>query len=404
MKKFIFVLVFLTILPLSFYYFTRHAIIVVDVPYPTETKSQSKLWYFDGFWWVWLPTKSGSKIWKRVDSRWVLQKQLAKDLSEVPGYPDVFSLGSNVYSVLVDREKLNFVHLEFNEEDKQYKVNSTVVVAHLPINENSIYPGYELTKWSRSVESSTISVDPHGYIWIVYDYNNSIWAIRSEDKNGTGWGVPFNVSEQTGLLGSDDISVSFSTNRGIGVAWSNQRKKSIFFRLNEGSNALGGWNDTEVILHGDKLVNDHLNAAIGSDGTIYLVSKTSKYIEGHPVLAVHRKVNEEGWETLFYADYIDGRMPTRPIAVLSEDSDRLILLNELLDSGPFKLNQIVSFKVEVANENGAPAFRVQNMMQEVIARRLDQRNATSTKQNLPKNEWVILSSDRFGNVYEGIVR
>jgi len=84
---------------------------------------------------------------------------------------------------------------------------------------------------------------------------------------------------------------------------------------------------------GSGMADDHINFAVGSDGSIYVAVKTAFDTNGEPSVAllVRRPTIVSGsnhWEDLHSVRVQAGstRQPTRPIALLDSDNDRVYVM------------------------------------------------------------------------------
>jgi hypothetical protein len=84
--------------------------------------------------------------------------------------------------------------------------------------------------------------------------------------------------------------------------------------------------------------------------------------------------------------------------VLEADEERLWFVHTALDNSQWNMHAIMaqSMNRKVSSMPGPPRI--------VIAPHLDLQNATSGKSRLPRNPpWIVLASDRWGNIYEGLI-
>ena len=363
----------------------------VNAAYPTETKPQSKLWHAQGHWWAWLPDGIGSSLWRRDDSRWRRVGALDAWLSELPGHADVWSDGETVCAVLAGDTQLSVAQLEYDSAQRTYVLAGSIqwsvdsfVTAEDKVTE---------TAFDTSINCATITRDGDGRWWIAFVHDGRVLVRHSMDALAEQWGDPFIVARD---LDDDDLCTIIALRDGIGVVWTDQVSDALCFRQHTAELPLESWMSTEVITQGDGVANNHLNAVVASDGRAYVVTKTSKYIEGEPLLNLWVRQTDDRWESHPYADYRKQFTPTRPIVLLSPDEEHLHLVHTSLDSSVWNSHRLVS-----RTADRLEAVPTQKDVY-LVGPHLDMRNATGCKGPLPRDAaWIVLASDRLGNVYEG---
>jgi hypothetical protein len=119
----------------------------------------------------------------------------------------------------------------------------------------------------------------------------------------------------------DDISVVAALpDRTVGVLWSNQRIGRFGFRVHLDGTDPDAWLPDEVPASqsdrqvGGGMVDDHLNVAVASDGTLYAAVKTSFDTPGYGRVALLVRRPDWRWDDLYWVDYVG----TRPIVLLDE--------------------------------------------------------------------------------------
>jgi len=112
----------------------------------------------------------------------------------------------------------------------------------------------------------------------------------------------------------------------IGVIWSNQNTKRYGFKYHIDGQSATTWSSDEVPASqsaidnvGAGMADDHLNIATGSDGTIYVASKTGYNSVGHTNLSLLVRRPAGTWDDLYEVEEkILLNEGTRPIVLLSE--------------------------------------------------------------------------------------
>ena len=359
-------------------------VIKVSARYPTETKPQSKLWYAQGRWWAWLPDRNGSSIWVRGETGWERIAYLDDWLSRIPGHADVWADDEGVTSVLVSPRQITVAQIVFDRRQQKY------------------VPRGEPTVWRHSTAGSqpasqcaTIARDGDGRYWIAYDLNGFIRVRRTRGDDPSVWEKEIVISEK---LDRDDLSVIAPLGHGIGVAWTDQSRDVICFRRHVREQPYKDWEPVEIVAEGPAVANNHLSATVGRDGTVYLASKTNRYVPGEPPLFLRVRSPAGTWQQVPIAEYTTANTPTRPIVLLNPNEKRIWIVHTLLDNSAWNAHAIVSCAID--RHSLAPRGPA-NL---IVEPHLDLQNATSCKNGLAKDHpWIVLASDRWGNVYEGEV-
>jgi len=386
----------------------------LDLAYPTETKPQSKLWFARGRWWAWLPVEGGSSVWERGSAGWRRETALDAWLEQAPGFADVWSEADAVWAVLVGPRSLAFAQLAFDPASDRYVARGTPILWPVAAPEGPEpsglarrLAGFRSGVRTRAIESATLARDAGGRWWIAWDEGGAIWCRASRDRDGAAWSEPFALSAAVGPIGRDDIGAIFPAAGGIGAIWTDQNRDALYFRLHRDGSPPDAWEPVETLAQGEgrggaRLANDHLHATTAADGTVYLVAKTSRYRPGEPLLALRVRARDGSWSELPYARYSRERTPSRPIAMLDAARGRAELVHESLDASLWNRHRIerVSLPLGARGQPGAPLPAPQTLLPET----LDLRSPTSCKAPLPEGrDWLLLASDRFGNVYEALV-
>ncbi|WP_268035299.1 hypothetical protein [Algoriphagus sp. PAP.12] len=347
----------------------------VDFKDPTQDKPQSKIWFSSGAWWAVLPDSTGPKVWKRNEGEWMEEKDLNGELWGLPGKADVYSDGDIQFIVLVGNCKLRFLRLKTTSKSIQVEL-----VSSLPIPSDC-----------NQIETATITKDDSGILWIASDWNEQVLVWSSSDQ-GKFWSQPAVLADS---ISKDDISVISRIKGGISVVWSNQLEEAIYERIHKNHDL--EWSDLITVSKGNKTADDHLNTTLLEDGRMILVSKNSVDQTGKPQFVLRMRSLEGEWKDFPYEDLSEDVSPTRPVithlpnGVVLEahtsaftDGSAEISINEIKIGSDQPIG--VSEKIRLKSTNGAHL-----------------NNVTLSKQDftgIQKGPWLILFSDRNGNIYE----
>ncbi|MBL8293197.1 MAG: hypothetical protein JNN08_15225 [Bryobacterales bacterium] len=348
-------------------------VIRVSQPNPTQDKPQSKLWFAQGSWWAWLPDRGGSGIWRRTAAGWQRDSELDGVLRGLPGQADVWADGETVRAVLVESRRLAVVGLRFEARLGRYRPTGDAAV-------HDVGPG---------LETATIARDGRGRWWIAYAEGRQMWVRVSQDRAGKVWTPPIAVSQEP--ASEDDICAITAMPGGVAVLWSNQATETVYFRRHDDRAKAEVWADPEVVDRGNRTADDHLNTAVGRDGTLYLASKNSVDRIGHTQLVLHIRDPRGRWKSHPYAPRTALAEPSRPIVLLGGDEERYFLLHTMYDRREGQPSQSWIAR-QTALDREAQAL---------ISAGTRINNVTGCKAGLPAGApWIVLASDHEGNVYE----
>jgi hypothetical protein len=304
-------------------------------------KPQSKVWYYGNYWWAVIPVEAegsdpaGTYLW-RLDGTTLTKLMKLSDSTDT--FADAKALG-NVTHILVVQGTDDDVAIPNAElVSIQFKDNSpspptyeswTVRASNVPI---TLDPAFN--------EAATIDLDSQGRMWLASDANAAI-KVRWSNSPYSSWSSPITLNTGHNVA-SDDICVvtAFDGNK-IGVFWSNQREDEFQFRFHNDLDDPNTWSTVEIPVSasspGTGVADDHINLAVGSDGSIYVAVKTSYNSgasSGNTTLAllVRRPalVDSDNWEALHEVTNDYG---TRPIALLNESENKIFVIYHPLGDG-----------------------------------------------------------------------
>lgn len=341
------------------------------VPFATKDKPQSKLWYAHGSWWAWLPVSDGGSVWRRTDSGWRRQTNLDAALRGLPGQADVWADSDGVRAVLVGPDEL--------------------AVAALKWQSGRYVPDGPPVRWKHdgpATETATIARGHDGIWWVGYDLGKKMLLRRSIQRDGLAWRAPVVMNERD--TADDDICAVAALPGGVGLIWSDQAHDGVYFR--RPGEAI------EVVAEGGLTADDHINAAVGEDGTLYVAMKNSVDTVGQPQLVLRVRSRGGKWSSIQYAPKTATELPSRPIAVAGGRPERLFLLHTVYEPGPAaERRDWIAAIVSLTNNLriDGPASQVER------SERTRLNDVTGPKHRWPeKAPWIVLSSDAAGGIYE----
>ena len=284
----------------------------------TRDKPQSKVWSHDDLWWTVTADFSGTWV-RRLDG---LTWTPVLNLSAGRFYADVKPLG-DVAHILLDRESTAYLaSVEYVPGDPgTYRLWSE-------------RPALSVLSLHADMETATIDVDSTGRMWVASDARTDV-EVRYSDFPYATWSAPIIVAQG---INSDDIcAISAMPDGSVGVLWSDQVTERFGFRVHYDGDAPESWSADEVPASqsaldvGGGMADDHLNVAVASDGTLYAAIKTSYDTTGFTQVGLLVRRPTGIWDPLYEVD----TGGTRPIVVLSEVQDRLLVIYREFDTlGP----------------------------------------------------------------------
>ena len=353
--------------------------------YPTADKPQSKLWFADGCWWAVLPDSGGPTLWQRTGNSWQEHPGVRKKLNGVPGRADVWGEEHQATAVGVADSSLTVFRLQ--------KQKGLPAVPWHPEVLATLYPPSP-----APIETATLAKEGKGNWWVaaIAALKVCVWFSADDGKN---WTKPVVLAEG---MDEDDICTITPLRGGVGVIWSDQVRDAVLIREHLDGNPAPVWEKETVIDSGNKTADDHLNTALSSDGTLWLVTKNSVDQAGRPQFVLRVRCPDGKWVNKPYL-VLENRMkrPSRPIVVTTE-ADSLVFVGHGDNdrSVPYPYHSNITFArvdttlCEVWRDPQAviaPGGTIKGMVQ----------NVTGPKDPFPRGApWIILASDADGRVYE----
>ncbi|MCZ2073750.1 MAG: hypothetical protein HUU41_06765 [Bryobacteraceae bacterium] len=364
---------------------SHHPVFRVDASNPTADKPQSKTWYAEGSWWALLPRKSGPSLWQRTASGWREHREIARSLDGLPGRADVWFDKAGATAVVVKDRTLAVLRLRPRGE--------------VPFR----WQAHVLAKWTVSpgkpIETATIAREGTGRWWIAAPVDREVLVWTSAD--GSAWSVASTIASG---LDADDICLVTALPDGVGVLWSDQQRDGVFLRHHRNGDPPENWDAAEVVETGHRTADDHLNAALTTDGTLWVASKNSVDRVGEPQLVLRIRTPAGRWRNIPYANNATTRSPSRPVVAVGSDGRMVLYGHTIYDSELRTRDHIVFGRIGTAEDPPvfgspmvaiAPAATLQSAVNDV----------TRPKLAFPEDApWIVLASDRHGRVYEADLR
>lgn len=269
----------------------------------TGEKPQSKLWQHADAWWGCFSDVDGTHIWRLGPDRWERHATIARSTR---ARADIDARNGFVTILLFDGEQSALVRYVWWDQGNHYvRLGDTIPVPLDP-----------------AAETATTARDGDGVTWIASDAADRVLA---------HWLLPGAADVEGPVTLADDIAaddicgITALGDGSVGVLWSNQKTKRFGFRRHVPASEPEQWFPDEApaasssIAHGDGMADDHLNCALGPDGTLYVAVKTGYDTEGMPLVAALIRRPHGRWDALYNVDD-EG---SRGIALYDADRARL---------------------------------------------------------------------------------
>jgi hypothetical protein len=258
---------------------------------PTGEKPESKLWWNDGSWWGSLCTTNNAYHIFRLDlasQSWI---DTGTPLDDRPG---------TKADTLWDGQKLYVAsHVFANSGEPstspslwgrlyRYSYNSIA-------NTYSLDTGFPVAVTRGRSETLVLEKAPSGELWVTYVESGNV-MVNHSTTGDSAWATPF-VLPVSGAsnLDVDDISSTITFDRTtaspkVGILWSNQKNKKMYFATHVDGAAATSWSGFGVYVSSTgspSAADDHINIKLQSDGVgVYAVTKTSNSGTNDPLIVL----------------------------------------------------------------------------------------------------------------------
>lgn len=354
---------------------------------PTSEKPEHKLWWNDGYWWgsLWDPGANKYRI-----HRLNLSSQCWSSVG-----PDIDDRSQSLADALWDGQKLyiasHITELSGTGPGRLYRYSY-----NFSSQTYALDAGYPVQISNKESETLTLTKDSSGQLWATWVEGSKVMVNRSTSNDQT-WGTPFQLPVQGASVSSDDISaiVAFGGNK-VGILWSNQNDKKMYFATHLDSNADDVWQVKETALSdGSKPVaDDHINLKITADngGNVYAVTKSSTSTSSEPLIYVLKRTSSAAWSAYVVATKADNH--TRPILSIDEESRKIYVFMARLSGNPRCIYMKSTNLDNIQFPSGLGEEFIRSESDDMV------NNPTSTRQNVNSATGiVILASDENTHYY-----
>ncbi|MCB0085416.1 MAG: PKD domain-containing protein, partial [Caldilineaceae bacterium] len=249
-------------------------------------------------------------------------------------------------------------------------------------------------------ETLTIAKDATGQLWVTYVEGSKVMVNHSRNGNDADWGTPYQLPVTGSNVSSDDISAIIAYENYIGIMWSNQSAKIMYFARHDSNNADDqSWQSVSAYNPGGSGADDHINLkTLQSDsaGRIFAVTKTSFSSATDPLILLlvcsgPPCTSPNQWSA--HLVYTEGNGDTRPILLIDTDHRELHVFTTNTGSGG-EIRHKMSSLDNISFPTGEGDLFIGQSGDNKI------NNPTSTKQNVnAASGIVVLASSQTTDYY-----
>lgn len=352
----------------------------VSYPEVTGDKPQSKLWYARGVWWALLPKSDGPSLWERAAEGWKEHPESTAGLKGCVGRCDVWPEGDEVTVVATDREKnICVFRLSYGEG----WVGKPKAVLALP-------------EGKEGMMTATIARDGQGLWWVAADVGGSVCVWHSKDA--VEWSEPMVLGD--GIKKMEDLCLVTRLLGGVGVIWTDQLRDRVVIRERVDGAPVNEWKGETIVEEGNRTADNHLKAALATDGTLWVATKNSVDKVGVPQLVLRVRSAEGKWSCFPYAPRVEGLEPSRPAVFATADPKVVLLGHNVYNRADGEQSFIEFGRVDLRAAEILKGGR-QVILPGKGLHSAFVRNITGPKLPFPADApWIILASDTKGQIYE----
>lgn len=198
---------------------------------PTETQSQSKLWFLDGAWWALMaePTGRSARVHELMpDHSWRPTSAVVN--TNTGQFGEAVRQGDGVDVVTRSRTgDLEYARLAFDADARDYRVVVKEIVT--PAGGNA---------------PPTVTRDGTGRLWTGFANGNGAVLLYSDDDGAT-WSDRIRFPLTTGDAGAVEVGELIAYDDRVGFLWSNQRTDSFQFASHRDGDAPEVWSREEAL-------------------------------------------------------------------------------------------------------------------------------------------------------------
>jgi hypothetical protein len=362
---------------------------------PTGEKPESKLWWNDGIWWGSLCATDNTYHIFRLDLAGQSWIDTGTPLDNRPTTKaDTLWDGQKLYVASHVFSSSGSATSSSSQWGRLYRYSySTATKTY------SLDAGFPVNVTRGKSETLVLEKAKNNQLWVTYVESGKV-MVNHSGASDAEWGAPFALGV-TGAsnLDSDDISsiITFdrpSASPKIGILWSNQSDKKMYFATHVDAAPDSTWNSFGVYVpstDSPSAADDHINIKLQTDGVgIYAVTKTSNSTSTQPLIVLLSCANGCASAVNWRATTVYRRSEnhTRAIVLLDTSNRKINIFSTTPESGG-NIYRKVSDMDNIAFASGHGDLFIKNALDAKL------NNPTSTKQNVNSTTGlVVLASDQ----------
>lgn len=356
----------------------------------TGEKPQSKVWFYQDYWFAVIPASGGTFVYRLDGSVWT---QITPQISiRTLVQADVKLNGNKTYILLKTTGAPQFQSAELITIDFQAGTPPTYTKTTTTAN----------ITMDNFAEMVTLDIDSDGRMWIASDggqtapiSNPKNINIRWSDPPYNIWSTIPDIILAAGINNDDICSITAFDGNKIGVLWSDQTLNKFGFAYHIDGDLVNTWTFETAALDAlfGGIGDDHINLAVASDGTIYAAVKTSYTNTALSTIGLLVRRPAGTWDPIYTVTKLGDAAPgTRPIVLLNESENILTVVYTERDGW-----HDILYKESFTSPISFPVTRHQ-----FFRNSSDGFNdVSSTKQNYTDSVVVLFSTT--ANVWEGVI-
>lgn len=355
---------------------------------PTGEKPESKLWFNDGFWWGSLCTAAGTEYrifrFNVATNDWIDSGTMLDDREGSKADVLWDSTAQKLYVASHAFSTTGAASTSQNDWGRLYRYSYNTGTKTY-----SLDAGFPVHVTRGKSETLTIAKDSTGKLWVTYAESGKVMVNHSNGNDAT-WGTPYAlpVTGASGLS-SDDIASLISYGGRIGIMWSNQSTKIMYFASHLDSEANDQtWQSVSTYNPGGSGADDHINLKElqSAGGKVFAVTKTSFSTGNLPLILLMACstlpcTSPNQWTA--HTIYTTAENDTRPILLIDTSNQKLHVFTTDNGSGG-----IIRHKTSDINNIAFAPGEGEIFIRDAADSKTN--NATSTKQNLNSSTGLLV--------------
>ncbi|MCZ7573770.1 MAG: DNRLRE domain-containing protein [Ardenticatenaceae bacterium] len=362
---------------------------------PTGEKPESKLWFNDGRWWgsLWSTTGGAYHIY-RLD---VATQSWLDTGTALDDRPDsrADALWDEANQRLYVASHIFTTNGQPTSSESQW--GRLYRYSYDPGTQTySLDQGFPVTVTRGKSETLVLAKDSTDQLWVTYVEDNQVMVNHSLGGDDANWNTPFVLpATDASNLSSDDISSIIAFGGHIGIMWSNQRTKQMYFASHVDGQPAGTWESTASYTVS---ADDHINLkSLEADpsGNLFAVIKTSKSAALIILLACRRGTCTSAGDWTAHTVYTasDGS-PTRAILLIDTDNHDLYIFARIEDANA---NSTIRYKITNIADISFPGGPGDPFIRSILDIKIN--DPTSTKQNVNHTTGLVVLASDHGTRY-----